>query len=107
LNEADLNDIFFHGSKDLVGLGPLHEIHRSHSNTFILRRAPRDQWSVRRRNLYLTTHNIHERQTSTPQQDSNPQSQQTSGRKTAQPLESANRIIQGYRILCRTLCRVR
>jgi hypothetical protein len=32
-----------------------------------------------------------------PQQDSNLQSQHTSGRRTAQPLESAKRMIKGYR----------
>jgi len=29
-------------------------------------RTPFDEWSSRRRDLYLTTHNIHNRQTSTP-----------------------------------------
>ena len=29
-------------------------------------RTPLDEWSVRRRDLYLTTHNTHNRQTSTP-----------------------------------------
>ena len=29
-------------------------------------RTPLDEWSVRRRDFYLTTHNIHNRQTSTP-----------------------------------------
>ena len=29
-------------------------------------RTPLDEWSVRRRNLYLTTHNTHNRQTSMP-----------------------------------------
>ena len=28
--------------------------------------TPPDEWSVRRRDLYLTTHNIHNRQTSMP-----------------------------------------
>ena len=31
-----------------------------------LRRTPLDEWSARRRNLYLTTHNAHKRQTSMP-----------------------------------------
>jgi len=44
-------------------------------------RAPLDEWSARRRSLYLTTHNTHNRQTSMPQWDSNPQSQQASGRR--------------------------
>ena len=29
-------------------------------------RTPRDEWSARRRDLYLTTHNTHNRQTSMP-----------------------------------------
>jgi len=41
-----------------------------------------DEWSVRRRNLYLTTHNIPKRQTSMPpRRDSNPQFQQEGGRR--------------------------
>jgi hypothetical protein len=40
-----------------------------------------DEWSARRRDLYLTTHNTHKRQTSIPRRDSNPQSQQVSGRR--------------------------
>ena len=43
-------------------------------------RNPLDEWSVYRRDLYLTTHNTHNRQTSMPRWDSNPQSQQASGR---------------------------
>jgi hypothetical protein len=31
-----------------------------------LRRTPLDEWSARRRDLYLTTHNTHKRQTSMP-----------------------------------------
>ena len=42
-------------------------------------RIPLDEWSARRRDLYLTTHNAHDRQTSMPRWDSNPQSQQASG----------------------------
>jgi hypothetical protein len=39
------------------------EASRSHSDTPVCR-APLDEWSARRRDLYLTTHNTHERQTS-------------------------------------------
>ena len=39
-----------------------------------LGRTPLDEWSARRRALYLTTHNPHNRQTSMPRWDSNPQS---------------------------------
>ena len=42
-------------------------------------RTPLDEWPILRRDLYLTTHNIHNRQTSMPRWDSNPQSQQASG----------------------------
>jgi len=38
----------------------------SHSDTPLLGRTPLDQWSARRRNLYLTTHNKRKRQTSMP-----------------------------------------
>ena len=56
-------------------------------------RTPLDERSARRRDLYLTTHNPHNRQTSMPRWDSNPLSQQASGRRptplTARPLGSA------------------
>ena len=41
-------------------------------------RTPLDEWSARRRDLYLTTHDTHNRQISMPRWDSNPRSQQTS-----------------------------
>jgi hypothetical protein len=45
-------------------------------------RAPLDEWSARRGDLYLTTHNTHNRQTSMPPRwDSKPQSQQASVRR--------------------------
>jgi hypothetical protein len=57
-------------------------------------RTPLDEWSARRRDFYLTTHSTHKRQASMPGRDSNPQSQQASGRRptpvTARPLGSAN-----------------
>ena len=47
-----------------------------------LGRTPLDEWSARRRDLYLTTtHNTHNRQTSMPPVDSNRQSQPSSGRR--------------------------
>jgi hypothetical protein len=39
-----------------------------------LGRTPLDEWSARRRDLYLTTHDTHKRQTSMPWRASNPQS---------------------------------
>jgi len=44
-------------------------------------RTPLDEWSASRRDLYLTTHNIHDRHP-WPRWDSNPQSQQASGRRS-------------------------
>jgi hypothetical protein len=43
--------------------------------------TPLDEWSVRRRDLYLTTHNTLKRQTSMLRRDSNPQSQHAKGRR--------------------------
>jgi hypothetical protein len=49
-----------------VGLGLLNvEASRSHSDTTV-GRTPLDEWSARNRDLYLTTHETHNRQTSTP-----------------------------------------
>jgi hypothetical protein len=45
-------------------------------------RTPLNEWSARRRDLYLTTHNTHNRQTSMLRWDSNVRSQQASGRRT-------------------------
>jgi len=42
------------------------EVSRSHTTTPTVGRTPLDEWSARRRDLYLTTHNIHNRQTSMP-----------------------------------------
>jgi len=42
----------------------IHDVSRSHSTTQHSRRTPLDEWSARRRDLYLTTHNTHNRQTS-------------------------------------------
>ena len=55
-------------------------------------RASLDEWSARRTDFYLTTHNTHNR-LPCPRWDSNPQSQQASGRRpkprTARPLGPA------------------
>jgi len=45
-----------------------------------LGKHPLDEWSVRRRH-YLTTHNTLKRQTFIPRRNSNPQSEQASGRR--------------------------
>jgi len=61
---------------------------RSHSRHTTLGRVPPDGWSALRRDLYLTTHTTDD--TPCPRGDSNPQFQQTSGRRhtlqTPQPL---------------------
>ena len=70
--------IFFLAQQPPVGQGLLiHEVSRSHT----VGRTPLDEWSARPRDLYLTTHNTHNRQTSMPRWDWNPQSQQVSGRR--------------------------
>ena len=51
-----------------------------HTRRTTVCRTPPDEWSSRRRALYLTTHNTHNRHPC-PQWDSNPQSQQASGRR--------------------------
>ena len=57
-------------------------------------RTPLDERSARRRDLYLTTHNTHNRKTSMPRWNSNPRSQQASGRRPtpsiARPLGPAD-----------------
>ena len=42
------------------------EVSWSHSRRATVGRTPLDEWSIRRRDLYLTTHNTHNRQTSIP-----------------------------------------
>jgi hypothetical protein len=56
-----------HGVTAPSGPGPPH--YRGLTITLrhtTLGRAPLDEWSARRRDLYLTTHNTHKRQTSVP-----------------------------------------
>jgi len=61
-------------------------------------RTPLDAWSVRRRDLYLTTHNTHNNRHPCPRWDSNPQTQQARGRSpttwTTRPMGPA--IIPHY-----------
>jgi hypothetical protein len=55
----------YHESTTLVRPGLLHEVPRSHSfRHTTLRRNFLGEWSARRRDLYLTTHNSLNRQTS-------------------------------------------
>jgi hypothetical protein len=44
----------------------MHEVSRSHTQRITVGRTPPDEWSARRRDRYLTTHNNHNRQTSMP-----------------------------------------
>lgn len=73
----------FHGYTALGGLGHVTvEISRGHSvrhNTFS--RTTLDGWSARSRDLYLTMHNTHKRQTFMPRRNWSPQFQQPSCRK--------------------------
>ena len=56
-----------------VGQGPLiHEVSRSQRRTTV-GRTPLDEWSARRKDLYLTTHNTHNKHPC-PRWDSKPQS---------------------------------
>jgi len=58
----------FHGSTALLGLDRrIVEVFTSHSvRHATLGRVPLDEWSDRRREFYLTTHNTHKRQTTIP-----------------------------------------
>ena len=68
-------------------------------------RTPLDEWSARRRDLYLTTHDTHNRQISMPPWDSNPRSQQASG-PAARLLRPWVRIPTGAWIFVCSECRV-
>jgi hypothetical protein len=58
--------IFFYlAQQPPVGHGLLfHEVSSSHKRRTTVGRTPLDEWSARRRDLYLTTHNTHNRETS-------------------------------------------
>ena len=56
------------------------EVFRDHTQQHTtVGRTPLDERSARRRDLYLTAHNTHNRHKTCPRRDSNPQSQQASG----------------------------
>jgi hypothetical protein len=59
---------FFYGLTALRGPRPRHftTLHDHTDRHTALGRTPLDEWSARRRDLYLTTHNTHKRQTSMP-----------------------------------------
>jgi len=74
-----LNFLFFpHGWTALMGLALLYEVPRSHPLIHTtLGRTSLDEWSARRRDVYLTTHTTDRHPCS--RRDSNQQSQQASG----------------------------
>jgi hypothetical protein len=89
---------FYHDAKTPSGPRPPH--YRGFMFTLrhtTLGRTPVDESSARRTDLYLTIHNTHKRETSMPRRDSNPQSQQSSGRRptssTARTLGSAHSLL--------------
>jgi len=58
---------FLHGTTAMASLDLCNvEVPRSHSRHTTFGRTPLDRWSARRRDLYLTTHNTHERQKTMP-----------------------------------------
>jgi len=70
------NTIFFFGARAPSGPGPPHSrgfLDHTQRHTTV-GRASLGEWSARRRDLYLIIHNTHNRQTSMPRWDSNPQS---------------------------------
>ena len=65
---ASLTDFFFLwrcGPKCAMASSFLRFLDHTHRRITV-GRTPLDEWSVRRRDLYLTTHNTHNRQTSMP-----------------------------------------
>ena len=68
LVEKRLYNFFFRGTATQSGSWPPHSwgfLDHTRRRTTVSR-TPLDKWSARRRDLYLTTHNTHNRQTSMP-----------------------------------------
>ena len=63
---ACVNYYSFHDATAPSGPGPPHCLAFTTLRTTTLGRTPLDKWSALRRDVYLTTHNIHKRQTSKP-----------------------------------------
>ena len=92
--------IFFFSHCVTVPSGPGHPHYRGFTITLTyttLGRNPLDEWSARRRDLYLTTHHTHLRQTSISRRNSNPQSQRASAHITHALDRAANGI--GFRFI--------
>lgn len=62
-----------------------------------------DEWSARRKDLYLTTHNYHNRQTSMPLRDSNPKSQQTN---SCRPVPYIARLRESVAFIYLQICNI-
>ena len=79
-----------------VGQGLLiHEASKSHKRRTTVRRTPLNGWLVRGRDLYLSTHNTHMRQTSIPPLELEPTvSAAELHFKTARPLGPARKNIR-------------
>jgi len=74
--------IFYHGAMAPSGPGPTH--YRGFTITLrhtTVGRIPLDEWSARRRDLYLTTHNTHNKHPCL-RWDSSPQSQLANGTRS-------------------------
>jgi len=99
INQKTGKNHFFYCATAPSGLGPFHYL----GFTITLRHTTLGRTGLEERSalgtdLYLTTHNTHNRDIYVPRRDSNPQSQQGSGRRhtsrTAQPLGSAKELLQ-------------
>jgi hypothetical protein len=96
--KCSLQLIFLGGAVVQRGSGPPHSrgFLIAHKATTTLGRTPLDEWSARRRDLYLTTHNT-QNKLPCPRQDSNPQFQQVSDRRpTARPLGLGDLIFSAF-----------
>jgi hypothetical protein len=62
-----------------------------------LGRTPLDEWSARRRDLYLTTHNTRDRHPC-PRRDSNPQSQQAATDRRLRPRGHWDRLWMNFTV---------
>ena len=72
----------FHGAAAPSGPGyPQYQVFTNTLRHTTRGRTPLDEWSARRRNLYLTRHNTQETNIYAPLCDSNPQFQQGSGHR--------------------------
>jgi hypothetical protein len=92
---------FFYGSTALYRPGPPRfvEVSRSHFRHTTVGRTPLDEGPARRRDIYLTTHNTHNRQTSMPTVGFEPTILVSERPKT----HSVDRTATGIGLLCHLL----